>query len=238
MTEGDVGLLLDLYDVLPHQRERLLALAAQSHTPPSWRSYPPPVSEDFLSFMDVEAVAESIRQWEIGVVPGIVQTESYARHLVQSWRWVDANLTPREVEERVAIRMNRQSRLLPPRSAQIWLVLDESVLMRTVGNEVIMREQMVKLLDVSALPNVRLQVVPLAHGRGVTEESFTLLNLDKDNPMGQCLVYIDHNITNQFFLDEQRSIFFEKMFAILVGYALSEKASCELIARYARLGAS
>ncbi|MDP4503775.1 helix-turn-helix domain-containing protein [Nonomuraea turcica] len=230
VSEEDIRLLLDLYDATPVQRKRLLALAGQTQTPHSWRAWPA-ATREFLSFLDVEAVAESIRQWEINVVPGIAQTEAYARHLITSWREVDPTLTPRQVEERLSIRMNRQKRFLPPESSQIWIILDESVLLRTVGSPAIMSEQMSRLVDFSDLPNVTLQVVPLAHPHGIVEESFTLLNLDKSDRLEQCLVYIDHNVTSQFLLDEQRSILFEKMFELLAGYALSPAASREVIRR-------
>jgi transcriptional regulator with XRE-family HTH domain len=232
VSEDDIQLLLDLYEATPGRRERLLSLARQTQTPHSWRAYTAGARE-FLTFMSVEAVAESVREWSINVVPGIVQTEAYARRLITSWREVDSTLTPRQVEERLSIRMNRQKRFFPPESSQIWIILDESVLLRTVGSPAIMSEQMRKLVDFSDLPNVTLQVVPLAHSRGMVEESFTLLNLDKSDPLEQSLVYVDRNVISQFLLDEQQSIYFEKMFELLAGYALSPAATREFIANLA-----
>lgn len=113
------------------------------------------------------------------------------------------------------------------------MILDESVLLRTVGGPAIMSEQMRKLVDFSHLPNVTIQVVPLAHSRGMVEESFTLLNLDKSDALEQCLVYVDRNVISQFLLDEQQSLYFEKMFELLAGYALSPAASRDLIANLA-----
>ncbi|MEV4474933.1 helix-turn-helix domain-containing protein [Nonomuraea salmonea] len=233
VSQGDIELLLDVYNASAVQRERLLALAGQTQTPHSWRAYPAPTQE-FLSFLEVEAVADSIRQWEVGVVPGVLQTEAYARHLIQSWRDIDDTLTQRQVEDRVAIRLNRQKRFLPPESSHIWIVMDESILMRTVGGPDVMAEQLQQLVDFSLLPNVKLQVAPLDRPRGVFEESFTLLNLDRSNPLEQCLVYIDHNLTSQFLLDEQRSIYFEKMFEYFHRSALDEETSRTIISRYNR----
>ncbi|WP_345385637.1 helix-turn-helix transcriptional regulator [Nonomuraea salmonea] len=65
VSQGDIELLLDVYNASAVQRERLLALAGQTQTPHSWRAYPAPTQE-FLSFLEVEAVADSIRQWEVG----------------------------------------------------------------------------------------------------------------------------------------------------------------------------
>lgn len=230
VSRGDIERLLDVYEATPGQRERLLALATQTQTPHSWRAYPAPTQE-FLSFLEVEAVAESIKQWEVSVVPGVMQTEAYARHLIQGWREVDSSLTSRQIEERIAIRMNRQKRFLTPQSSQIWIVMDESILLRTVGSPAVMSEQMERLLEYSELPNVVLQVVPLERARSVSEESFTILNLQKDDPLEQGLVYIDHNLTSQFLLDEERTIVFEKMFDVLSGYALPEQASRDLFHR-------
>ncbi|WP_164904035.1 helix-turn-helix domain-containing protein [Nonomuraea polychroma] len=233
VSEGDIELLLDLYDATPGRRERLLSLARQTQTPHSWRAYTDGTRE-FLTFMSVEAIAESIRQWEINVVPGVAQTEAYARHLITSWRAVDPTLTPRQIEERVSIRMKRQKRFFPPESSRIWMILDEAVLLRTVGSPAIMSEQMRKLVDFSELPNVTLQVVPLAQSRSIIGESFTLLNLDEGDPLEQCLVYIDGNVATQFLLDEQQSVYYEKTFEQLAGSALAPAVSREFVANLAR----
>jgi transcriptional regulator with XRE-family HTH domain len=233
VSEGDIELLLDLYDATPGRRERLLSLARQTQTPHSWRAYTDGTRE-FLTFMSVEAIAESIRQWEINVVPGVAQTEAYARHLITSWRAVDPTLTPRQIEERVSIRMKRQKRFFPPESSRIWMILDEAVLLRTVGSPAIMSEQMRKLVEFSELPNVTLQVVPLAQSRNIIGESFTLLNLDEGDPLEQCLVYIDGNVATQFLLDEQQSVHYEKTFEQLAGSALSPAFSREFVANLAR----
>ncbi|MEV5327594.1 helix-turn-helix transcriptional regulator [Nonomuraea sp. NPDC052634] len=228
VSQKDIEQLLDVYDATDSQRERLLALAGKTQTPQSWRAYPAPTQE-YLSFLDVERVADSIRQWEVGVVPGVFQTEAYARHLIKSWRDIDPTLTPLQIEDRVAIRLARQKRFLPPESAQIWIIMDESILLRTVGGPEVMAEQLRQLVDFSLLPNVKLQVAPLSRPRGVFEESFTLLNLDRNNPLEQCLVYIDHNLTSQFLLDEQRSVYFEKMFDHFRELALDPEESRQAI---------
>ncbi|MFG1699875.1 helix-turn-helix domain-containing protein [Nonomuraea sp. NPDC049309] len=228
VSQKDIERLLEVYEATDSQRERLLALAGKTQTPQSWRAYPAPTQE-YLSFLDVERVADWIRQWEVGVVPGVLQTEAYARHLIQSWRTIDNTLTLSEIEDRLAIRMGRQKRFLPPESAQIWIILDEAVLMRTVGGPDVMAEQLRHLLDLSLLPNMTLQVVPLDRPREVLEESFTLLNLDRSNPLEQSVVYIDRNVTDQFLLDEQRSRYFEKMFDYFLSCALDEEATRGLI---------
>jgi len=219
VSKRDIELLLDVYGANNSQRKRLLMLAEQTQTLQAWRIYPT-LPEEFLSYLEIESAAALVRQWEVGVIPGIVQTEAYARHLTESWREMDPMLTAREIEDRVAIRLKRQQRFLPPSSARLWLVLDEAVLRRTVGSPAIMAEQLRRLVELSRLPNVTLQVVPFDRPRGVFEESFTLFNLDQSNPVEQCVVYIDRNVTSQFLLDEDQAIRFENMFERFVSYAL------------------
>ncbi|MEU8251108.1 helix-turn-helix transcriptional regulator [Nonomuraea sp. NPDC048916] len=112
----------------------------------------------FRPWLDVEATAEAIRTWEPLVVPGLLQTEDYARAMLSG----EPGVTPEEVEEHVTARMERQSILRRPKPPMLWVVLDEGVLHRPIGDSVVMTAQIAHLLEVSQAPRITIQVLPLS----------------------------------------------------------------------------
>ncbi|MFB9249014.1 Scr1 family TA system antitoxin-like transcriptional regulator [Sphaerisporangium melleum] len=117
---------------------------------------PPPVADHFRSFAFEERRATAIQTWDPLLVPGIFQTESYARRVFT--RAPDA--TPEMVEERVAGRMQRKNVLSQENPPLILSLIDEGVLRRPIGGKDVMREQMRHLLEIAAHPRVTIQIVP------------------------------------------------------------------------------
>lgn len=113
-------------------------------------------------WVEFEQTAHTLRSWQPIVVPGLLQTEAYARELIRTYPWLDDE----KVEERTAARLDRQKILrrddLP--APMLWVVLHESVLHTEVGNAEVMHEQLRALLDVSRRPRITIQAVPLAAG--------------------------------------------------------------------------
>jgi len=117
----------------------------------------------FRPFVDYEAAAKSLRIFEHVLVPGLLQTESYARAVLAT----RPNTTDEETDQLVAARLNRQAILTAGGTPLLWVVLDEAVLHRQVGDSPTMREQLLHLVEVSRWPNVTVEVVPHdagAHG--------------------------------------------------------------------------
>ncbi|MFD8527284.1 Scr1 family TA system antitoxin-like transcriptional regulator [Streptosporangium canum] len=111
----------------------------------------------FRPWLDVEATAEALRSWEPLVVPGLLQTEDYARAVLSG----DIGVTPEQVEEQVTARMERQNilkRLQPP---LLWVVIDEAVLHRPIGSPAVMAAQIAHLLEAGQAPRITIQVLPL-----------------------------------------------------------------------------
>jgi transcriptional regulator with XRE-family HTH domain len=106
-----------------------------------------------------EREAVRIHGWEIGAVPGLWQTESYARALISSGRPMD---TPDAIDRLVADRMKRQAILNRPRTPFVWYVVDERVLRHTVGGRPVMAGQLDRLLTVPETPGMVVQVLPFA----------------------------------------------------------------------------
>ncbi|MGW3624271.1 helix-turn-helix domain-containing protein [Streptomyces sp. NPDC000880] len=113
------------------------------------------------AFMAHSARAVSIGQYAAHVVPGLLQTEAYARAVLS----VGRSLTGEEqLEERVAARLARQERLGSPDRPELWVVLDEAVLRRPVGGKAVMQGQLARLLDGAAKPHITVQVLPFDQG--------------------------------------------------------------------------
>ncbi|MDX3456132.1 helix-turn-helix transcriptional regulator [Streptomyces sp. ME02-8801-2C] len=112
-------------------------------------------------FMEYSARAVAIRQYAAHVVPGLLQTEDYARAVLS----LDALLDGEEqLEERVDARMGRQERLSSPDRPELWVILDEAVLRRPVGGQAVMRKQLASLLDAAAERHIAVQVLPFDQG--------------------------------------------------------------------------
>jgi transcriptional regulator with XRE-family HTH domain len=127
------------------------------------------------AFMAHSARAVSISEYAAHVVPGLLQTEAYARAVLSVGRSLRSE---EQLEERVAARLGRQERLTSPDRPGLWVVLDEAVLRRPVGGWAVMRGQLARLLKVAAEPHITVQVLPFGQGEhGSMGGSLTVLTL-------------------------------------------------------------
>ncbi|MGW1625777.1 helix-turn-helix domain-containing protein [Streptomyces sp. NPDC002172] len=126
-------------------------------------------------FMEHSEWAVLIRQYAAHVVPGLLQTEPYARAVLSVGRTLGSK---EQLEERVAVRMGRQERLRTPDRPELWVVLDEAVLRRPVGGQAVMREQLKRLLKTVADRHITVQVLPFDQGEhDVMGGSLTVLTM-------------------------------------------------------------
>ncbi|MEV4706284.1 helix-turn-helix transcriptional regulator [Actinoplanes sp. NPDC049316] len=160
VTPRDVRDLLMLYGVDDEQyREALMELARSSRQKTWWTDY-----RDIMrpgNFVGLEAEAASLRVWEPIVLPGLLQTEDYVRALMRTGRSTDS---PQHIDRRVALRLKRQDRLHGKNPLQLFAIIDESVVRRSVGGPVVMDHQLRHLIDVAQLPNVTVQILPFDAG--------------------------------------------------------------------------
>ncbi len=112
----------------------------------------------FAPVIDYEKKATQVHEWSPIVVPGLAQTEDYARSVIQAGQpW----LTGEEADRKVSARMERQQAITrEARRPRYWTVLHEGVLRHVVGSPEVMRGQVDRLIATAALPNVVLQVLP------------------------------------------------------------------------------
>ncbi|WP_344213856.1 helix-turn-helix transcriptional regulator [Kribbella sancticallisti] len=187
--ERDVNDLLDLYELKdPQERDRLMELARAANNPGWWSRYGDVMPSWFSNYVGLEVAAKLIRTYEVLFVPGLLQTEDYARAVVQLGK---TYLPADEVDQRVALRVTRQQILTRPNPVRLWVVIDEAVLHRPVGGRETMREQIEYLMAVDKQPNITLQVMPFSKvGYPGAGGAFSILRF----PEGDLpdVVYIEH----------------------------------------------
>jgi hypothetical protein len=158
----DVRKLLDIYGVQDEaQREALFEMSRQSKQRGWWQAFSDLMPGEYASLVGLEAEATEIRNYEPELVPGLLQTEQYARAVIRAYRPAD---TAQEVERRVQIRMTRQQILDRDDPPRLRLVLNEGAVRRLAGGREVMREQLTKLSEDRSRGNVMIQVLPFTAG--------------------------------------------------------------------------
>jgi transcriptional regulator with XRE-family HTH domain len=198
--ERDVADLLTLYGVTDsEERQTLLSLARQANAPGWWRKYGDVLPSWFDTYLGLEQAASVIRVYHPQLVPDLLQTQDYARAVMQACH---VHVSVGEVNRRVALRMARQAFLSQPGAPQLWVLLDEAALRRPLGDQKIQRAQLEHLTEMAQRRNVTLQVVRFsAGGHAAAGGPFAILRFaEPDLPD---IVYLEH-LTNAVYLDKKR----------------------------------
>jgi len=198
--ERDIADLLTLYGVKDeHTRTDLLTLATQANTPGWWHRYGSVLPAWFQAYIGLETAATLIRTYEVKFIPGLLQTEDYARAVILLGH---PNSSPTDIEHRVQLRMQRQRSVFehPGGSPRVWAVVDEAALRRPVGGPKVMRAQLEKLIEATTEPEVRLQVMPFsAGGYAGAGGPFTIMRFP-DQEISD-MVYLEH-LASALYLDK------------------------------------
>ena len=168
----EVERLLDYYEVSGARRALLLSLAEDAAQKGWWEEFGDSLSADYQQFIGLEHEATSMAIWHVDVVPGLLQTEVYARHIISSYSRIEP-VPPGMIGRMVSVRMRRQQ-VLTREGRQLSVVLDESVLKRRIGDESVMYEQLQRLAQEADRPNVTLRILPLDAQHTVFGESFVI----------------------------------------------------------------
>ncbi|KIA61373.1 helix-turn-helix domain-containing protein [Nocardia vulneris] len=214
--ERDLMDLLTLYGVTDSdQRATILDLARKANQPGWWHRYSDLLPSGFETYIGLESAAQTIRTFEGQLVPGLLQTEDYARAVI-AVAHDNASATPqveqrshgREIDvrtaRRVELRSKRQEILDAAGGPILWAVLDEAVLHRPVGGTRVMREQLEHLVAMSTKRNVIIQVLTCrSGGHAAVGCSFTMLGFaEREVPE---IVYLEH-LTAALYLDRQEDV--------------------------------
>jgi transcriptional regulator with XRE-family HTH domain len=199
--ERDIADLLTLYGVGPgEERDALLDLAREANTPGWWQGYSDALPHWVEPYFGLEAAASFIREYELQFVPGLLQTEDYARAVIQ----LGSALTEEEVERRTDARISRQQILHNPNPPKLWAVMDECALRRIVGDREIMRAQLGHLIEMCDHEAVTLQILPFAAGpHRALGGAFTILRYRE--PDLRDVVYIEQ-LTSALYLDKPTEV--------------------------------
>ncbi|MCX4914050.1 helix-turn-helix transcriptional regulator [Streptomyces sp. NPDC060011] len=155
-------LLLKSYGVSDEEAEAFVQLAEDANKPGWWQRFHDILPDWFSMHVSLEGAAALLRSYEPHFVPGLMQTEDYARGVMKAG--AIGQTRPEDIERHVALRMQRQDLLVREDAPRIWAVMDETALLRPIGGPEVMRAQIDKLLEVTELPNVTLQVMPFSNG--------------------------------------------------------------------------
>lgn len=141
--------------------DAFLSLSREASKPGWWHSYNDILPAWFRTSVGLEESASVIRGYEPHCVPGLLQTEDYARALITAGR---PDGPTGDTERLVRVRMTRQQVLTRPGPPKLWMVIDEAVLRRPVGGPEVMRAQLDRLIEVGDAPDVTVQVLPFTAG--------------------------------------------------------------------------
>jgi transcriptional regulator with XRE-family HTH domain len=210
----DVRELLDVYEVTEVRRAELLELARTSRQQPWWYEYREVPAASLVGY---EYDAASIRQYNAMVLPGLFQTREYASEVLRSIR---PDAPAEEIEQRLELRMHRQDLLTQKGAPELWIILDEATLHRPIGGPAVMRTQLQRLIDVSALPKVTLQVLPFSAGpHAGLDGDFTLYSFS--DPADPDLVFIENSGGDLYLEDTDRTERYRLIFSHLQTAALN-----------------
>jgi transcriptional regulator with XRE-family HTH domain len=199
--ERDVVDLLTLYGITDDdERAAVLDLMRQANMRVWWQRHSDLLPNWFETYLRLEQVAKVVRTYQLQFVPGLLQSEEYARAVIGHGHSRSAD----ELDRRVQLRMDRQEMLQQPEAPHLWAVIDEAALTRAFGPVRVMREQLKHLLEVSAAPNIHVQVLPFRSGaHAAAGGSFSILRFaEPDLPD---VVYLEQ-LTSAVYLDKRADV--------------------------------
>jgi transcriptional regulator with XRE-family HTH domain len=225
----EVERLLDYYEVTGSRRTLLLALAKDAAQKGWWEQFADSLGPDYQEFIGLEHEASTIDIWHVDVVTGLLQTEAYARHIISSYSKVEP-ITPGMIERLVRVRMQRQRVLNRDPEVRLAVVLDESILLRRVGNDRVMYEQLQRLAREADRPNLHLRILELDTQHTVFGDAFVIFGFEVDTDATMQDVVSAEHMRNGVSLQGERETYLHRIaFQMLVDSSLDPASSKALI---------
>jgi transcriptional regulator with XRE-family HTH domain len=222
---GDVRDMVEAYGVTdPATVQELVQLAKEARKRGWWTRYSDVFSDPYIG---LEAEASRVRMWEPQYVPGLLQTEDYARAVIaNSYIRPDPEVT----ERRVTPRMKRKEILAGDEPPTIWAILDEPAIRRPVGGASVMRDQLRHLIDIATSPDstITLQVLPLDVGAHIGMSGpFTVIEFP--SPKDPPVIYLEMSPQALFLEDSPDIEAYTMQFEHLMARALGPDQSRNVI---------
>ncbi|WP_330336910.1 helix-turn-helix domain-containing protein [Streptomyces sp. NBC_00557] len=198
-----VQVLLDTYGVPEEEAAAFVRLAEEANQPGWWQRFHDVLPDWFSLYVSLEGAARIIRSYEPHFVPGLLQTEDYARAVLEAGTVGQAS--PESVERHVSLRMERQRLLDRDDPPHLWVIMDETVLRRPVSmRSGVMRAQVDRLLEYAGRDRVTLQIAEFAAGpHPGTYAPFTLFRFAE--PELPDMVFTEY-LTGALYLDSRREV--------------------------------
>lgn len=179
--------------------------------------------DQFRRLMDIESRARLIEEYSGQLVPGLLQTEEYARALFQLH---EPRATPGEIETLVTARLGRQAALRADPPPDFFAILDQAVLLRTFGGPAVMRSQLEYLLEMTLTPTTVIQVLPFSQGgHAMAGGSTKLMTL----PNGTQMVWEEGSVLGTMIEEKNAVIARSRTYDLLRAYALSPQETAAMI---------
>ena len=197
LEENDVKQLLGLYGIHNEdERDALLALAREANRPGWLQAYSGAMPAWFRPYVDLEEAAQVIRTYEVQFIPGLLQTEEYARAIMAQGA---SETSEAEIARRVELRLRRQRILTASNPTRMWAVIDEAALWRPIGGSEVTRAQLRALLASARLQHITVQVMPFRVGGHAGEAgAFTILRFPE--PELHDIAYVEQ-LTGAMYLE-------------------------------------
>ncbi|ADI06500.1 Helix-turn-helix protein [Streptomyces bingchenggensis BCW-1] len=228
-----VKALLDCYEVTDTTlREDLLDLvrADQAQKRPWWKKYAAVVNTtQYGGYLTLESSATSLRTYQPLLVPGLLQTEAYAREIITEMR---PDLSARQVQALVDVRMRRQAMLDTENAPTLWAVIDEAAIRRRIRSTEVARQQLERLVHASEHPRITIQFLPFAAGAHAgLYGSFMLMDFPAPTPE---VVWVE-NLTNSVCFEDPGDVDrYIEVFDHLRSRALMPSETCRRFRTIAR----
>jgi transcriptional regulator with XRE-family HTH domain len=233
VKRDDLDKLLDLYKVESPHREELQALASESTKIGRLRAVVAGLPTDYAEYVSAEDEARSIWNWEPLIVPGLLQAEDYTRAVMAGYQSM-FRLPPGDAERRIALRRMRQQLLTREPPLQLSFVMDESVLRRRFGDNACMRKQLLRVTEVSEMPNVDVRILRLGGEHPLATGAFSYMQFPQvhDVPLRD-IVSVEHLTGSYYLEDEEQTFRYRVTFEGLLEKSLDSSESRDLIMRTA-----
>ncbi|MFL4908094.1 helix-turn-helix domain-containing protein [Streptomyces sp. MMS24-I2-30] len=198
-----VQMLLSAYGVAAEEAAAFVRLAEDANRPGWWQRFHDVLPEWFSMYVSLEGAARIIRSYEPHFVPGLLQTEGYARAVMEAGTVGQDG--PDSIERHVSLRMARQRLLERNDPPHLWAIIDETVLLRRVGERAeVMREQVDKLLEFAERDRVTIQLAEFASGpHPGTYAPFSLFRFAQ--PELPDMVFTEY-LTGALYLDSRKEV--------------------------------
>jgi transcriptional regulator with XRE-family HTH domain len=231
ISANDLRTLLVRYGVTdPEQVDSLVALARAARERPWWSAYRDVAPQSLLQLLEYESAAYVVRQFETMFIPGILQTEDYARAVIENY--YDERLGSVQLRALVELRGRREDLFDGDNAPSFQFILDEAATRRLAGESSVMRRQLRRLIEIADRPNITVAVIPFSAGlHPGMKGPFELIEFA--DPADSDIVYLESPRGDIFSDDPEETLSYREAFEKLGRSSLDPRGSVARLAAIA-----